>query len=147
MFAETAVLANVVVFPTEVTSPVRLALVVTLPAVRPEAVPVMLVPTKAEGVPKAGVTSVGEVDKTTPPVPVEAEVDPVPPLATGSVPVTLAVKSIPPESFALVTDPSANFAVVTLLSSIFEVFIAFVEMDNTPVLEIVASPVSVTCAA
>ena len=56
---------KVVELPEEVTSPVRLALVVTVPAVNPEAVPVILVPTKAEGVPKAGVTSVGEFDKTT----------------------------------------------------------------------------------
>ena len=42
-----------VVFPTEVTSPARLALVVTLPAVKPEAVPVIFVPTKAMGVPRA----------------------------------------------------------------------------------------------
>ncbi len=33
-----------VALPTEVTAPVKLALVVTLPAVRPEAVPVMFVP-------------------------------------------------------------------------------------------------------
>ena len=47
--------------PTEVTSPVRFALVVTLPAVSPEAVPVMLVPTSVDGVPRFGVVSVGEV--------------------------------------------------------------------------------------
>ena len=46
--------------PTEVTMPVKLALVVTLPAVRPEAVPVMLVPTSVVGVPRFGAT------KTTP---------------------------------------------------------------------------------
>ena len=90
MFAVTPEVDNVVVFPTEVTSPERLALVVTVAAFPPifklAAVPVILVPTKAEGVPKAGVTSVGEVDNTTPPVPVEAAVDPVPPLATGRVP-------------------------------------------------------------
>ena len=39
------------------------------------------------GVPSAGVTSVGEVDNTTEPEPVEV-VTPVPPLSTGSVPVT-----------------------------------------------------------
>ena len=49
----TGALVSVVAFPTEVTSPVRLALVVTLPAVKPEAVPVMFVPTNAEGVPSA----------------------------------------------------------------------------------------------
>ncbi len=63
---------NEVALPTEVTAPVRLALVVTLPAVRPAAVPVMFVPTRAEGVPSAGVTNVGDVDITTLPVPVMA---------------------------------------------------------------------------
>jgi hypothetical protein len=48
----TAELVSVVAFPTEVASPVKLALVVTVPAVKPEAVPVMLVPTNAAGVPK-----------------------------------------------------------------------------------------------
>jgi hypothetical protein len=61
-----------VALPTEVTAPVKLALVVTLPAVRPEAVPVMFVPTKADGVPKAGVTKVGDVAKTKEPVPVSS---------------------------------------------------------------------------
>jgi hypothetical protein len=61
-----------VALPTEVTAPVKLALVVTLPAVRPEAVPVMFVPTKADGVPKAGVTRVGLVANTADPVPVSS---------------------------------------------------------------------------
>lgn len=69
--------------PTEVTAPVRLALVVTLPAVSPAAVPVMFVPTKADGVPSAGVTKVGESLKTTFVVPVLV-VTPVPPFRTGS---------------------------------------------------------------
>jgi hypothetical protein len=54
------------------------------PIFKPAAVPVMFVPTNAEGVPKAGVTNEGEFDKTTFPVPVE-EVTPVPPFATGKV--------------------------------------------------------------
>ena len=61
-----------VAFPTEVTAPVKLALVVTLPAVRPEAVPEMFVPTNALGVPKAGVTKVGEVANTAAPLPVSS---------------------------------------------------------------------------
>ena len=61
-----------VALPTEVTAPVRLALVVTLPAVKPEAVPVMFVPTKAEGVPKAGVTRVGLLANTKAPEPVSS---------------------------------------------------------------------------
>jgi hypothetical protein len=77
-----------VAFPDDVIAPVRFAFVVTLEAVNAVAVPVMFVPTSADGVPKAGVTRVGLVDKTTLPVPVEI-VTPVPPLATGSVPVKL----------------------------------------------------------
>ena len=50
--------------PTLVTAPVRLALVVTLLEVKDVAVPVMLVPTNADGVPRSGVTSVGEVLNT-----------------------------------------------------------------------------------
>lgn len=61
-----------VALPTEVTAPVRLALVVTLPAVRPAAVPVMFVPTKVDGVPRFGVTNVGLVAKTKAPVPVSS---------------------------------------------------------------------------
>ncbi len=45
---------NEVALPTEVTAPVRLALVVTLPAVRPAAVPVMFVPTRASGCAECG---------------------------------------------------------------------------------------------
>jgi len=55
-------LDKVVALPTDVTSPVKLALVVTLPAVRPAAVPVMFVPTRAVGVPSAGVTIVVPVN-------------------------------------------------------------------------------------
>jgi hypothetical protein len=40
-----------------------------------------------EGVPKAGVTSVGDVARTTAPVPVDV-VPPVPPFATARVPIT-----------------------------------------------------------
>ena len=61
-----------VAFQTEVIAPVRLALVVTLPAVRPAAVPVIFVPTNALGVPNAGVTSVGLVAKTFAPLPVSS---------------------------------------------------------------------------
>lgn len=54
-----------VVLPTDITGPERFALVVTLPAVRPEAVPVMFVPTRADGVPKSGVVRDGDVASTT----------------------------------------------------------------------------------
>jgi hypothetical protein len=68
--------------PTEVTAPVRLALVVTLLAVNEVAVPVMFVPTSADGVPRAGVTRVGDVLRTLLPDPVLV-VTPVPPEVTG----------------------------------------------------------------
>ena len=60
----TAALVTVVALPELVTSPVRLALVVTCPAVNPGAVPVILVPTRADGVPRAGVINVGLVSTT-----------------------------------------------------------------------------------
>ena len=71
-----APLAIEVALPILVTTPVKLALVVTVaafpPIFKPAAVPVILVPTNAEGVPNAGVTSVGEVLITTFPDPVIA---------------------------------------------------------------------------
>ena len=48
---------------------------VTVPAVNPDAVPVIFVPTNADGVPRAGVTSVGLVAKTRAPVPVSSETE------------------------------------------------------------------------
>ena len=58
--------------PTEVTAPVKLALVTAEPAIRPKAVPVMFVATMAVGVPKLGVTKVGLVANTNEPVPVSS---------------------------------------------------------------------------
>ena len=84
-----------------VTAEARLALEgvlknVATPVPRPETPvdigrPVALVKVPEDGVPKAGVTRVGLFDKTTEPVPVEV-VTPVPPLATGRVPVMSAVE-------------------------------------------------------
>ncbi len=74
--AITAALVKVVAFPIEVTSPVRLALVVTFPEVRPDAVPEIFVPTKTEGVPRDGVTRVGDVANTRLPDPVSSEMTP-----------------------------------------------------------------------
>jgi hypothetical protein len=51
--------------------------------------PVAFVKVPDDGVPRAGVTRVGLVDKTTAPVPVEL-VTPVPPAATGKVPAARA---------------------------------------------------------
>ena len=66
--------------------------------------PVQLVNTPEAGVPRAGVTRVGEVLKTVLPVPVEV-VTPVPPLATGRVPVTPVVSGNP---VAFVNTPEAG---------------------------------------
>lgn len=55
--------------------------------------PVRLVATPEAGVPNAGVTKVGLVDRTTLPEPVE-DVTPVPPLATAKVPVMSAVERL-----------------------------------------------------
>jgi hypothetical protein len=52
--------ASVVALPTLVTSPVKLAFVVTWPAVRPEAVPVRFVATPDDGVPTAPPLTMGE---------------------------------------------------------------------------------------
>ena len=76
-----------VVFPVEVIAPVKLALVVTFPAVRPEAVPVKLVATPLLGVPSAPpfVTNAPAVPTLIPravATPVPKEVIPVPPEET-----------------------------------------------------------------
>jgi hypothetical protein len=63
--------------------------------------PVAFVKTAALGVPRAGVTSVGEFDNTTLPVPVD-EVTPVPPFATARVPVMSAVERLTASHEALV---------------------------------------------
>jgi hypothetical protein len=62
--------------------------------------PVPLVRVTEVGVPNIGVTNVGLVDNTTDPEPVLV-VTPVPPLATGSVPVTFAVS----EQYVVEVDP------------------------------------------
>jgi len=66
--------------------------------------PVALVSVAEVGVPNTGVTNVGEVERTVLPEPVE-EVTPVPPLATGNVPVTPVVSGNP---VALVRTPDAG---------------------------------------
>lgn len=62
-----------VLFPPEVIAPVKLAFVVTVPAVNPAAVPVIFVPINAVGVPKLGVINTGELFKTRFPVPVSSD--------------------------------------------------------------------------
>ena len=72
--------------------------------------PVALVKTAAEGVPRAGVTKVGLVARTTAPEPVEV-VPPVPPLATAKVPATVIVHELvtgPPEVVKPVVPPDTS---------------------------------------
>ena len=71
----------------------RLAFVVTLPAVNPDAVPVTLVMTPDAGVPRAGVTSVGLVANTAAPEPVSSD----------NAPESCADENVPSEA-ALPTD-------------------------------------------
>jgi len=108
--------ARVDALPTEVTSPVKLALVVTLLAVNAVAVPVMFVPTKADGVPKLGVTRVGLFDNTTLVVPVLV-VTPVPPLRTGNAVPDKAIAKVPLVVMGEpVTDKNAGTVAATLVT-------------------------------
>ena len=103
--------AIVVAFPTEVTSPVKLALVVTLPAVKPDAVPVILVPTNAVGVPKSGVVKVGLTARTGAPVPVavvQTGAVEAPPPTNISVVAPAATTSTAEAALPITKPPSAN---------------------------------------
>lgn len=95
-----------VALPTEVTAPVRLALVTAEPAIRPKAVPVMFVATMAVGVPKLGVTKVGDVANTSEPVPVSS-VTAVRKLADEGVPKKVAMPVPKPATPVLMGKPVA----------------------------------------
>jgi hypothetical protein len=131
---------NEVAFPTDVTAPVKLALVVTVPAVRPAAVPVMFVPTNAEGVPNAGVTRVGLFDSTTFVVPVDV-VTPVPPFVTASVPATVTapvvavagVSPVVPNEIELTLVPTAKEFQVPLYPSNKLVVVLYRKLPNEDV--------------
>ena len=90
--------------------PVRLAFVVTLPAVRPGAVPVMFVPTRDDGVPRAGVTRVGLVANTNAPLPVSS-VTADARLALEGVPRNVATPDPRPETPVLIGSPVAFVSV------------------------------------
>ena len=81
--------------PVEVVTPVPPLFTANVPVV-PATMgkPVALVRVAADGVPKLGVVKVGEVERTTLPVPVEV-VTPVPPRTTESVPVVPATMGKP----------------------------------------------------
>ena len=100
----TVAFGTVAALPTEVTSPVKLAFVVTFPAVKPEAVPVKFVATPADGVPMFGVTNVGEVFIT--------NVVPVP--VWDAMLVALPTDVIGPVKFALVACAAVTKAVVAI---------------------------------
>jgi len=95
-----------VALPVEVIAPVKLAFVVTLPAVKPEAVPVIFVPTNALGVPRAGVTRVGLVAKTNDPVPVSSVTAEIR-FALDGVPRKVATPVPRPETPVLIGKPVA----------------------------------------
>lgn len=99
-FAEDGVSRNVATPAPRAVSPVPPRFAGRVPVV-PASIgrPVAFVSVALDGVPSAGVVKLGLLDKTTEPVPVDV-VTPVPPLATGRVPVTCVVKltldSVPP---------------------------------------------------
>ena len=95
-----------VALPTEVTAPVKLALVMAEPAVKPTAVPVAFVATRTEGVPKLGVTKVGDVANTSEPVPVSS-VTAVRKLADEGVPKNVAMPVPKPATPVLIGRPVA----------------------------------------
>jgi hypothetical protein len=96
--------------------------------------PVQLVSVPEVGVPKIGVSKVGVLDNTLAPLPVEV-VTPVPPLATGRVPVTPVVRGKPVQ---LVSVPEVGVPKL----GVTKVGLACNEV--TPVLEIATSPVTAT---
>ncbi len=85
---------------------------VTDPAVNPAAVPVMFVPTKAVGVPRAGVTSVGEVAKTTEPEPVVVAAEIAVPLDCNR-PVMLHERVMAGVVVEVATEPARPLALTT----------------------------------
>ena len=115
------------------------------------AVPVALVSTIADGVPNAGVTRVGELARTTAPVPVEV-VPPVPPLATARVPANVIVPEpvtgppdvvrpvVPPETSIEITPSVACVSIISLVpatdgntvSSVPATFSAEVDCSTKP---------------
>lgn len=103
-----------VAFPTEVITPVKLAFVVTLPAVNADAVPDMFVPTKVEGVPRLGAMRVGLFDSTiVPPLPVTVHPDKAVPFPCKHGELTVVVKVIAGVDVAVATVPARPLADTT----------------------------------
>lgn len=165
-----ALVMTVAALPTLVTPPVKLALVVTLLAVNAVAVPVMLVPTNALGVPSAGVTSVGLVFITkVVPVPVWLAmlvalptdvIGPVrlalavtlPAVSPAAVPVMLVAvmlagvpRMAPLPSVATPVTPSVVLAVIALAASV--VLATVMVPVAAPTFTAVAAPKALTVVA
>ncbi len=107
MVTETPVMSVYVVEATEnVVARFVLTTCNTLPAgIAAAARPVAFVRTNVEGVPRAGVVRDGLLANTTAPVPVEV-LPPVPPLATGNVPVTVVTgQPVVPSRMRLIVSP------------------------------------------
>ena len=143
-FPITAALVTVAAFPVEVTSPVKFAFVVTLPAVKPAAVPVMLVPTNVVGVPRFGVIRVGLVPNTAKPVPVSSDKAPAKPAELVSVFCLPAIDAV-----AAAVLPSTFWMACNILSVAATVPAPEVKPVNTlpstaALVMVVALPVEVT---
>ena len=104
--------------PVEVVTPVPPLATASVPVTPVDSgKPVQLVSVPLVGVPRMGVTSVGDVARTFAPDPVEV-VTPVPPLATASVPATvtiplvavLGVKPVEPKEIVVTPPPPVPFA-------------------------------------
>lgn len=102
------------------TEPLPVDVVTPVPPFATGSVPVMPVPSgrpvafvsiAADGVPRFGVVSVGDVESTTLPDPVD-DVTPVPPFATGRVPVTPVVRGRPVAFVRTTADGVPRFGVV-----------------------------------
>ena len=125
---------NAVALPTEVTAPVRLALVMAEPAIKPTAVPVAFVATRNVGVPKLGATKTGALANTKEPVPVSS-VTAVRKLADEGVPKNVATPAPKPAT------PEAIGRPVALIKSAWPTT-PNVGLDMTG---LVNKPVTVTC--
>ena len=139
VMATVAALLEVTILPASASTKVYVVPVWALIAyVTPSNGRVQFVKVPLDGVPKIGVTKVGLVDNTVFPVPVD-EVTPVPPFATGRVPVTPVVNGKP---VILVATPLAgvpNAGVTKVGDKLVYVFIA----DNTTDLDTAVLSLSV----
>lgn len=101
--------------------------------------PVALVRVAADGVPRLGVVRAGLLDRTTDPVPVEL-VTPVPPLATGSVPLTWVVRLTPDSVPPRVKLPVEVTVPVKVMPLTVPVPLTEVTVPPEPVAEMVIDP-------